>query len=119
VCPTELFFFFFFLMIKGISHILNIRSHQSYSSTITQQRHIKHRFGSSAGARKDTGPEACKDVKSGLLRALRLLLLARSETLVDERQNTSSCDGRANESVEFFVATDGKLEVARGYTLHA
>jgi hypothetical protein len=32
-------------------------------------------------------------------------------------QDTTECDGGANESVEFLVAADGKLQVARSDTL--
>jgi hypothetical protein len=31
-------------------------------------------------------------------------------------QYTTESDGRANQSIEFFVTTDGKLEMARGDT---
>jgi hypothetical protein len=32
-------------------------------------------------------------------------------------ENTTKCDGSANEGIEFFVTTNGKLKVTRGNAL--
>jgi len=37
---------------------------------------------------------------------------------MDVRNNTTTSNGRLDESVELFVATDCELQVARGYALN-
>jgi hypothetical protein len=49
--------------------------------------------------------------------ALLLLLDLQEERAVDAGQNTTEGDGRADESVQFLVTTNGELQVARGDTL--
>ena len=49
--------------------------------------------------------------------ALLLLLDLQQQRAVDMRQNTSKSDSGANECVEFLVASDGKLKMARCNTL--
>lgn len=38
---------------------------------------------------------------------------------MNERQNSSSSDSRAYESVEFFITTNSKLQMARRYAFDA
>jgi len=53
------------------------------------------------------------------LKSLVLLLLfdLEQESTIDMWQDTSKGDGGADQSVEFFIATDSELEVARGNAL--
>lgn len=54
----------------------------------------------------------------GLLRLELLLLLnLEQESTVDVWQDTTEGDGGANQGIELFVTTDGKLQVAGGNTL--
>ena len=48
---------------------------------------------------------------------LLLLLNLEEERAVDVGQHASKSDGGPDESIELFVAADGKLEVAGGYAL--
>lgn len=49
--------------------------------------------------------------------ALLLLLDLQEQSTVDAGQDTTEGDGRANEAVQLFVATDGELQVTRSDTL--
>lgn len=51
------------------------------------------------------------------LATLLLLLDLQEQCTVDAGQDTTEGDGCADESVQFFITTDGKLEVARRDTL--
>lgn len=52
--------------------------------------------------------------------ALDLLgLSGECECLVDEGEDTTTSDGRFDESVELFISTNGELQVPRSDTLHA
>lgn len=53
-----------------------------------------------------------------LLGAALLLAARLDERLVDVRQNTTTGNGGADETVELLVAADGELQVARLDTLH-
>ena len=58
--------------------------------------------------------------KSQWLRSLRLLycgLHRACQTLVNKRQNASASDSCSNESIKLLITTNGKLQVARSYTL--
>lgn len=46
-----------------------------------------------------------------------LLLNLEQQRTVDTRQHTTKGDGGANQGVQFFVTTDGKLQVSRCDTL--
>lgn len=50
--------------------------------------------------------------------AFLLLLDLEQQRLVDSRKNTAERDSRADKSVQFFVTSDGELEVSRCDTLH-
>jgi hypothetical protein len=38
---------------------------------------------------------------------------------VDVRQDTTTCDGRTDELIEFFVTSDGELEMSGSDTLYS
>jgi hypothetical protein len=58
--------------------------------------------------------------KSHWLRILWLLycgLHSACQTLVNKWQNTSTSDSSSNKSIKLLITTNGKLQVARSYTL--
>lgn len=55
--------------------------------------------------------------KLSLALAFLLLLDLEQQRTVDTRQDTAKGDGGADQGVEFFVTTDGQLQVSRGDTL--
>jgi hypothetical protein len=59
-----------------------------------------------------------KNSRSSSSTLLLLLLNLKQERTIDMRQHTTESDRRADECVEFFVASDCELEVAGGDALY-
>lgn len=54
---------------------------------------------------------------SSLTRLLYCGLHSACQTLVNKRQNTSASNSSSNESIKLLITSNGKLQVARSYTL--